>query len=581
MPTTHTDVLIVGAGPAGAAAAALLSTYGMSNIMVNKYTGVANSPRAHITNQRTMEVLRELGLEDEAKAWSMPQEMMGTTVWATSLAGREFGRLRTWYTEPRMKAEHDLAAATSICDLPQDRLEPILVTAAGLRGTTYSTNTEFLRFVQDADGVTSTLRDKLTGTEYEIRSRYLIGADGGRSTIVEQLGLPIEGEMGEGGNINVVFKADLSHLVEHRPADMFWLIQPGTGHAGMGLGVIRMIQPYKRWMATWGYDPAEGTPDLTDELGVQIAHQLIGDDSVDVEIESVSLWSVNHMNVTDNMAGRVFVAGDAAHRHTPMHGLGSNTSIQDSFNLAWKLAAVLKGQAGPGLLETYRDERVPVARHLVDRVHRTLDVVPPMFMALRLPPTADRAAYEAALAALEEPTEDGAAMRAALDDAIQGTSPIFASHGMEMNQFYESAAVVTDGAVAPQPERDPEFWYFRSTFPGRHVIHAWVTRDQRPVPIIDLVGKGRFTVLTGVSGGATWREAAAKAVAEYGIDVAVVTIGRGGDYEDSWGTYAADSEVAEDGALLVRPDHIIGWRAEDSAEASTRLTQALGQILAR
>jgi 2,4-dichlorophenol 6-monooxygenase len=581
MHTIETDVLIIGAGPAGAAAAALLSTDGVANSMVNTYSGGANRPRGHITNQRAMEVLRDLGVEDEAKAWAMPQNLMGTTVWAASLAGKELGRLRTWYTEPAWKAEHDLASATSICDLPQDRLEPILVTAAGLRGTTYMTNTEFQTLTQDADKVTAMLLDRVTGAEYVVRAKYLIGADGARSGVVEQLGLPMEGEMGEGGNLNIVFRADLTHLVAHRPADMYWLIQPGTGHAGMGLGVIRMIQPYKRWMATWGYDPAAGTPELTDELGLQIAHQLIGDDTVDIEIESVSLWSVNHMHVTDNMAGRVFVVGDAAHRHTPMHGLGSNTSIQDSFNLAWKLAAVLRGQAGPGLLETFRDERVPVAHHLVDRVYRTLGVVPPMFMALRLPPTSDRAALAAALTALEQPTKDGAAMRAALDEAIAGTLTIFCSHGMEMNQFYESAAIVTDGATAPQPQKDPEFWYFKSTFPGRHIIHAWLTKNQHPVPIIDLVGKGRFTLLTGVSGGPAWRAAAAAAGAEFGIDVAVVTIGRGGDYEDSWGTYAADSEVAEDGALLVRPDHIIGWRADDSTGAAARLTAALRQILAR
>ncbi|MGY4785067.1 FAD-dependent monooxygenase [Rhodococcus opacus] len=100
MVTTETDVLIVGAGPAGATAAALLSTYGIANMMVNKYPGVANSPRAHIVNQRTMEVLRDLGLEDQAKAWAMPQDVIGTTVWATDLAGKEFGRLQTWYSHP-------------------------------------------------------------------------------------------------------------------------------------------------------------------------------------------------------------------------------------------------------------------------------------------------------------------------------------------------------------------------------------------------------------------------------------------------------------------------------------------------
>ncbi|MCL2471305.1 MAG: FAD-dependent monooxygenase [Propionibacteriaceae bacterium] len=581
MTTLETDVLIVGAGPAGAGAATMLSTYGIPNIMVNKYSSVATSPRAHITNQRAMEVLRDLGVEAEVKAWAMPQETIGTTVWATSVAGQELGRLRTWYTEPYWKAEHDLGSPTAICDIPQDRLEPILLAAAGLRGTTSMLNTEFLTFVQDDEGVTSTLRDRVTGHEFTVRSKYVIGADGARSTIVEQLNLPMEGEMGEGGNLNVVFWADLTHLVAHRPADMFWLIQPGTGHAGMGLGVLRMIQPYKRWMATWGYDPAEGTPELTDELGLNIAHQIIGDDTIDVKIESVTLWSVNHMNVTNNMVGRVFVVGDAAHRHTPMHGLGSNTSIQDSFNLAWKLAAVLKGQAGPALLETFRDERVPEAHHLVDRVYRTLGVVPPMFMALGLPPTADKATLAAAMEALQQPTKEGAAMRAQVDEAIQGTSPIFGGYGMEMNQFYHSPAVVTDGKPEPQPKKDPEFWYCKSTYPGRHIIHAWLTKNQRPVALLDLVGHGHFTLLTGVSGGDAWRQAAAQVAGQLGVDIPVVTIGRGGDYEDTWGTYARDCEVAEDGALLVRPDQIIGWRADDSTRATPRLVESMRHILAR
>lgn len=211
--TVETDVLIVGAGPAGSAAAALLSTYGVENIMLNKYAGVASTPRSHITNQRTMEVFRDLGLEHEAVAAATPQALMGEHVYATSLSGTELGRLRTWYTHPHFQAEHDLASPTSLCDLPQDRLEPILVNAASYRGSSVRTDTEFLGFEQDADGVTSTVRDRLTGAEYTIRSKYLIGADGAKSRVVEQLGLPLEGEMGLGGSINVVFKADLAHLV--------------------------------------------------------------------------------------------------------------------------------------------------------------------------------------------------------------------------------------------------------------------------------------------------------------------------------------------------------------------------------
>jgi len=130
-----------------------------------------------------------------------------------------------------------------------------------------------------------------------------------------------------------------------------------------------------------------------------------------------------------------------------------------------------------------------------------------------------------------------------------------------------------------KPEKDPEFWYCKSTYPGRHIIHAWLTKNQRPVALLDLVGHGHFTVLTGVSGGDAGRQAAAAVGAQLGIDIPVVTIGRGGDYEDTWGTYVRDCEVAEDGTLLVRPEQIIGWRADDSTSATSRLETSMRQIL--
>ncbi len=302
-PTIETDVLIIGAGPAGASAAALLATYGISTIMVNKHGGVANAPRAHITNQRAMEVLRDLGLEDEAVESATPQHLMGEHVWATSLAGTEIGRLRTWYTHPHFKAEHDLGSPSSVCDIPQDIMEPILVNAASYRGSKVRFNTELISFTQDDDSVTATLVDRLTGNEFQIKAKYMIGADGGRSKVAEMAGLPFEGEMGMGGSINVVFKADLSKYVEHRPGDMYWFIQPGVGHAGMGIGVLRVVRTWNRWVGVSGYDVNAGEPDLTNELGVAIAHKLIGDDTVDVEVESLSTWAVNHMWATNNTAG--------------------------------------------------------------------------------------------------------------------------------------------------------------------------------------------------------------------------------------------------------------------------------------
>ncbi|MGW2590016.1 FAD-dependent oxidoreductase [Streptomyces sp. NPDC001515] len=576
--TVETDVLISGAGPAGAAAGALLATYGVRAIVLNKYGSVANTPRAHITNQRTMEVLRDLGVEDEAKRVSTPQHLMGEHVWATALTGPELGRLRTWYTHPLFKAEHDLASPTTVCDLPQDRMEPILLNAATHRGTTHRVNTELLSFTQDDDGVTSTVRDRVTGEEYEIRSRYLIGADGGNSRIMSQLGIPLEGEMGLGGSINIVFEADLTHLVAHRPGDMYWFIQPGIGHDGNGIGVLRVVRPWNKWIAVWGYDVEQGAPELTHEFGEAIAHQLIGDDTVPVKVESVSTWAVNHVYATDNQEGRVFCVGDAVHRHSPMNGLGSNTSIQDSFNLCWKLALVLRGQAGPGLLETYRDERLPVARQIVERATASNALMPPLFQALHLPPAAGQEQLDAALDTLRAPTAEGAERRAAFDAAVRETLLCFNTHGVETNQNYTSGAVVADGE-APVAPRDEEIHYFPSTYPGRHLPHAWLLDGQRKVPVIDLCGHGRFTLLTGVLG-ADWREAAAKAAAATGVEIDVVSIGHGCDYEDRYGDWAGVSGLAEDGALLVRPDHIVGWRSagrgEDPAGA---LLDALRSVL--
>ncbi|MEV7004872.1 FAD-dependent monooxygenase [Streptosporangium sp. NPDC051022] len=577
----ETEVLIVGAGPAGAAAAALLSTYGVANIVINKYPGVSTTPRAHITNQRAMEVLRDLGLEAQATAAATPQHLMGEHVYATSLAGRELGRLRTWYTHPHFQAEHDLASPCSICDLPQDQLEPILVNAAASRGSSVRFNTELLDFTQDDEGVTARVKDRLTGAEYRIRSKYMIGADGGNSQVMKQLGLPLVGEMGLGGSINIVFQADLTHLAEHRPGDMYWFIQPGAGHDGLGIGVLRMVRPWDRWIGVWGYDESAGTPELSEEDAVSIAHQLIGDDSIPVKVESVSIWAINHVYATDNMKGRVFCAGDAVHRHPPMNGLGSNTSIQDSYNLCWKLALVLRGEASPALLETYRDERLPVAEQIVERAWKSNGYIPSLFQALQLPAAPDEHSMAKAVGELEARTPEGTERRRAFEKAMQSTLIGFNAHGVELNQHYRSGAVLAEGATEPTAPRDEEIYYFASAHPGRHLPHVWLTRNQRRVPLFDLCGKGAFTLLTGPRG-EVWREAAAKVAEELGVSIQVHTIGVGCDYEDGYGDYGAICEVAEDGALLVRPDHMVAWRAQNSGDdPAARLVEVTGKLLGR
>src|ERR1700754_3932310 len=176
-----TDVLVIGSGPAGGGAALALATLGVEHIVVTKYRWTANTPRAHLTNQRTMEIFRDLGIEDDVLAQGTPHELMGDTVFCTSLAGDEIGRVRTWGTHPAREADYRLAGPSLNCDIPQTFLEPIVVGHAASRGSSIRFDTEYLRLVQDDEGVTVTVQDRVTGSEYDIRAEYVIGADGGGS----------------------------------------------------------------------------------------------------------------------------------------------------------------------------------------------------------------------------------------------------------------------------------------------------------------------------------------------------------------------------------------------------------------
>ena len=178
-----TDVVVVGSGPAGASAALFLATLGIDTVMITKYRWTANTPRAHITNQRTVEIMRDMGIEEDLVAESTPHELMGDTVFCTSIAGGEIGRILTWGTHPAREGDYRLASPCLPVDIPQTYLEPILVRNAAARGAQARFSTEYLSHRQDADGVDVDVRDRLTGEEYVIRAKYLIGADGARSAV--------------------------------------------------------------------------------------------------------------------------------------------------------------------------------------------------------------------------------------------------------------------------------------------------------------------------------------------------------------------------------------------------------------
>jgi 2,4-dichlorophenol 6-monooxygenase len=282
--------------------------------------------------------------------------------------------------------------------------------------------------------------------------------------------------------------------------------------------------------------------------------------------------------------GRVFCMGDACHRHPPSNGLGSNTSIQDAYNLAWKLALVLKGKANRTLLETYNDERAPIGRQIVERANKSIEEFGPIFEALGLSETKNEEQVRASMEARKEDTPEAREQREKLREAIQLKNYEFNTHGVELNQRYRSAAVVSDGTPEPAYDRDPELYYHPTTWPGARLPHCWLGKDwlghkEQKVSTLDLAGKGRFTLFTGI-GGEAWKEAAAEVGARTGVEIACFVIGPGREVLDLYDDWARLSEVAESGCVLVRPDAHVAWRRQTVAEdCVAELARVMDRIL--
>ena len=424
-------------------------------MVVTKYGHLSDTPRAHITNQRTMETLRDMGLEQRLMREATPWEWMGNTTFCTSLAGDELGRIPSWGTDTRRHHDYELQSPCTMLDAPQTITEPVMMQAAQARGAKVRFDTEYLSHVQDDSGVTTQVRDRLTGATYAIRSKYVVGADGARSKVAADLDLPFEGPGAVGGALHIIFEADLSRFVEYRPSVLYWMVQPGAEKEGVGLGVLRMIKPWHEWMLMWGYEAAAGPPEITDEFARELAVQLVGTDDFEMRVTSRLPWTVNHHFATTIADRRVFCVGDAVHRHPPTNGLGSNTSIQDSYNLAWKLHHVLAGLAGPSLLDSYNAERAPVARQIVERANQSIADTGRIVAALDVDDTTDVDKLNRQLALRKAPGPEGEKIRERLREAIAYKAYEFDAHGVEHNHRYASAAVVPDGTAMPAVHPGP------------------------------------------------------------------------------------------------------------------------------
>lgn len=570
MERIETDVLVVGAGPAGLTASALLARAGVNAIGITKYGGTADSPRAHITNQRTAEILRDLGVEDLLVQTAMPQHHMGTQIFATSFAGLELSRTMAWGGGIDRITDYQRASPNAMSNISQHKLEPIILEAARRHGADIRFNSELIGLRQDGEGVTARIRERLTEREYEIRCKYLLGADGGRSTVATESGFDFEGSFNIGEAVSAWLDVDLTKFTAHRSGAIAF-ITPQSSEIWMSIWPC--VTPWTEWNPFFF---RHGWAPVSDDENVLAGYirEAIGDPDVEFKVKKISRWQVNHVVASKYRIGRVFLAGDAAHRHSPANGLGSNTSVQDSYNLAWKLALVLSGRADDSLLDTYSDERQPVGRQVVDRAMKSHRQIEPWSDAAGLRPGMSEDDARANIAELFGDTERGEERRKALLAGVDLMNYQFNALGVELGQRYRSSAVPS---AEPFPEytRDPELYFHPSTVPGSHLPHVWLQDAGTQVSTLDLVNYQGFTLITGI-GGEAWGEAAKAVARELGVEIKEARVGLRQEFDDLSGEWTQIRDVSDGGCILVRPDRFIAWR---SLERPNDPTGALRQVL--
>lgn len=559
--------------------AILLARYGVSSLVLCKHSGTANTPRAHIFNQRAMEVLRDAGIEDELKMIASGTQDMMHTSWQDSLMGEEYGRIYAWGNKPSALGDYANASPCVMSDLPQSYLEPVLAEKARQLGAEIRFGHQVESLENEGEKVKLSILDRKTNSLYSIISDWVVGADGARSVVMQQLCLPIVGEQLNNA-FNVHIKADLARFFKNRPGSLNWVLNV-EAKDWSSVGNFRMVRPWNEFVVSMHPSLQAGTTERepTMEEIQERLHQLIGDGDlpaerqIKVEVVSAYRWTINDQHATSWQKGRVLCIGDAVHRHPPINGLGSNTCISDAFNLAWKLAYVVRGVAKPTLLDTLSQERVAVGQSIVARANEGMRAHRRLWSLLGLTKEERRLA----LSVMAQSDEKGANLRQQVRKAMEATDDEVQALGMQMNQFYHdtgSRLVLADKldsrftANVPRVTtrdvplaQDTLKKVITTTAPGFHLPHSWLVKDgQSPrISTLDLCGKGRFCLLTGM-GGEAWLHSIARLSAKFPL--VGYSIGFRQDYLDPYNTWASVREVSEDGAVLVRPDHFVAWRAD-------------------
>jgi 2-polyprenyl-6-methoxyphenol hydroxylase-like FAD-dependent oxidoreductase len=533
----ETDVLIVGGSLVGLSAATFLAWHGVPTLSVERHHGTAIHPRAGHFHLRTLEVFRSVGLEARVRAASEEQfDPDGGINAVESLAGKEIAT----YIANLNEGVAAISPSTRLF-MTQQSLEPLIRERAEELGAAMRYATELASFEQDADGVTGFVRNVLTGETDTVRAKYMIAADGNRSPIRAQLGIGTRGPGHLAECVTIYFHADCGSAVRGRNLGVIYVFNPElrgffrlvrTGGSGFLAVMTRgdMSLP----------DALKVGEGIDKERSIAFVRAAIGMPDVNVAIGDIATWRAVAEVAERFTEGRVFLVGDAAHVMPPMGGFGGNTGVQDTHNLAWKLALVLKGIAGPELLATYNTERQPIGELAIQQAYTryVLRVVP--------------------------------------ERGKEGMQPIVNDLNMEIGYGYRSPAIISEPGNEAPLHGDP---HHSRGLPGTRAPHVVLEHAGKPISTFDLFTKN-FCVLA-ASGGGAWCEAARSAAAELGLPLDAHHLDHG-ELRNPQRRFVEAFGLSPSGAVLVRPDGFVGWRAvDDSGASAAAMRKVLASLLCR
>jgi len=550
------EVLIIGAGPVGLSTALALGRAGIRCLVLERRDEFSRYPKANGVHARTMEIFRQWGVVKPIRELTagMPDDV--TIAWMTRLNGIEIGQISVGDSD-EASSVFDAQSPERMSAVGQHMFEPLLAKAADeLDNVTISLGSEVTDLAVGNESITATYTDAAGGT-HSVVAQYVVAADGIRSVVRRTLGIGEHGQESLGTAINVQFDANLDAYLGGRPIPIIWIINGDTQGAFIRDG-------FTRWRYNFEIAPGSDPETVTRERCEREVTQAIGDDT---PIEIHHVWSWTHdQAVTDRWRhGRAFLAGDSAHHFPPHGGFGLNSGVQDAQNLAWKLVAKLRWNAGDRLLDSYEAERLPVAEFNGEQCMRN---------TREMEKTGFLMQDKDFLAIIE--TDEGVQARAAIAEGINAQRDLVASHGQQFGFQYDSSAVVPDGTEIIESSVAE---YRPSARPGARAPHSWVSSQGDGISTID-VYDGGFVLFTGPDNSA-WVSAADRLRGELGVPLKVWGLGTDLNPVDETVAQLLDRYGLEPaGALLIRPDGIVGFRSASRADDEhSALKSALSSIL--